>query len=341
MREYYCGHDAVVNIAEEFGGVFSEYIKNNDFAKTIVKDISSQQKRPLFSGLFFKWKPKIISDIIQRMFPNVVFFQLSKHCKAGITFQSKKLFDCLQEGQSTYVVDRFSSSDRPDPEGQPTIIIPIKMTKMQQGEMKFTDDPYNGEIPGFTELYKQSYPNANVLLILTDHSNRDEYRVEDRKGAKTYKAINMYADALIDIDKNFFSVQCENTTVDRISRYDSSHTEDEATSFFATFLKAHQINLSFIILQCSCLILVDYPEKGYYYYKRNDKRGDIAFYNCNTKVYYFIESKDLYSTLKSCANVEHNNLKSMAKKISDQLHNHYQQKFGALFYGTADEASKL
>ena len=75
------------------------------------------------------------------------------------------------------------------------------------------------------------------MLLLCDHTSRNEYNVESAKARKVYKAINKYADLVIDLNLNSFSRESENSGVENISRYENTFTtEDDVTSFFGTIL---------------------------------------------------------------------------------------------------------
>lgn len=243
--------------------------------------------------LAFKWKPKKFTGIIHEMFPATNFYQLSKNCKAGICFNTQSLIEEINK--CNLPKNCVTYFDRID---EPTIIIPTKLTKKNKGRIVATDDPYNGEISAFSEIYKQSWPNANIMLLLLDHSNNNEYSINNSSSRKIYKSICDYSNIVIDLSKKIQRI--EHTKPDIIQTIFTSIfvTEDNVTCFFETILLRHNITPSFINPPCgswSDFRLL--PTKKFYYYKRNDIRADIAFFLNGT--YFIGESKESYRKLKT------------------------------------------
>lgn len=339
MKDYYFDISKKEHTYLEFGSNSLEYMKNDNFEKNIINDIANKMNVPFFNkeGLFFDWKPKKIGEMIYNKFSDIRFYQLSKNCKAGITFETKKLIEKIQVGKKFYVDDLVKDVNAP------TIIIPIKLTKYEHGILVHTDDPYNGEIPAFANLYLQSFPNANVMLLLCDHTNKNEYIVESAKSRKVYKAINKYADLVIDLDLNSFDRESEKSKIENIGKYENIFiTEDDVTSFFGTILLSEGIDPSFLQPPCGSWSDIKlYPTDRYYYYNRNDERGDIAFFNEEEKIYYIGESKKNYSTLLLTLDKEYEKTKKLSDIILKELNYQYPFKLFAIFKGTKEEAKKI
>lgn len=339
MREYYFEENKIAHTVSEFGIDALSYMKQDNYEKILINDMKNKNNIPFFNKEYlpFEWTPKKIGNLVKEKFPSIKFYQLSKNCKAGITFETKKLIEILQVGKRFYVEDLIKDVE------EPTIIIPIKLTKYEHGVLVHTDDPYNGEIPAFANLYLQSFPKANVMLLLCDHTNANEYSVESAKGRKVYKAINKYADLVIDLDLNSFSRESENSGVENISRYENIFTtEDDVTSFFGTILLREGIDPSFLQPPCGSWSDIKlYPTDKYYYYNRNDERGDIAFFNEEEQTYYIGESKKNYSTLALTLEKEYEKTKKLSEIILKELDYKYPVKLFAIFKGNQDEAKKI
>lgn len=339
MKNYYFDSNKKEHTHSEFGANSLEYIRNENFEKNIIMNMKNKINVPFFvkEKLIFDWKPKKIGKTIKDKFDGIKFYQLSKNCKAGITFQTKCLIEKIQIGKKFYVEDLVRDVN------EPTIIIPIKLTKYEHGILKHTDDPYNGEIPAFANLYLQSFPNANIMLLLCDHTNKNEYIVESAKSRKVYKAIHKYADLVVDLDLNLFSRESEKSGIENINKYETTFTtEDDVTSFFGTILLREGIDPSFLQPPCGSWSDIKlYPTDKYYYYNRDDERGDIAFYNKDKDTYYIGESKKDYATLVSTLCKEYEKTKKLANIILKELDYKYPYKLFAIFKGTKEEAKKI
>lgn len=339
MKDYYFSSSKIKHTILEFGKDSLDYLKQENFEKIIVNDMKRRINPPFFTKekLIFDWNPKKIGDIINNKFFGIKFYQLSKNCKAGITFDTRLLIERIQVGKNFYVEDLIKDIN------EPTVVIPIKLTKFQHNERIFTDDPYNGEIPAFSNLYLQSFPNANIMLLLIDHTNNNEYNVEAAKGRKVYKAINKYADLVVDLDLNTFSRESESCTIESISKYENQMiTEDDVTSFFGTILISEGIDPSFLQPPSGSWSDIKlYPTNKYYYYNRDDERADIAYFNPADKTYYIGESKKDYHTFSSSLEHEYHKTQKLSKIILNELNNEYPSKMFALFKGNETEARKI
>ena len=338
IKNYYLAEERKEHFYDELGKSSLSYLEDENFEEKILNDIKNSNNVPFYKKdeLIFDWKPKGIGEWVSSTFDGIKFFQLSKNCKAGITFETSKLLEYLQEGKTFYIDDLIKDIN------EPTVIIPIKLTKNDSRNNRIipTDDPYNGEISAFSNLYLQSFNRANIMLLLLDHTNSNEYNVEGAKGRKVYKAINKYADLVIDMDLNSFSREAENATVELIGRYENEFTtEDDVTSFFGTILISEGINPSFLNPPCGSWSDIRlYPTDNYYYYKRNDERGDIAFYNPKENMYFIGESKKDFATLKNTLNNEVEKTKKLGDIIIENLPNGFKYKIFAIFKGNKEEA---
>ena len=109
-----------------------------------------------------------MNDILDGELSDISFYQLTKDCKAGITFETNKLIEFL----NTHSSHRGYFQDYIKNINYPTVILPTKFRKKDstRGRMINTEDPYNGEIPAFYELYNQSFGPINFVLLVFDHS---------------------------------------------------------------------------------------------------------------------------------------------------------------------------
>lgn len=341
MKNYYFSSEKMKSTKSEFGENRLSYMRNENFEDTIISDMKNKINTPFYKkeDMLFTWSPRKIKTVINELFSGIKFYQISKNCKAGITFDTEKLVNKLNEGKKEYVEDNLKSIK------VPTIIIPIKLTKNNKkiGKKELTDDPYNGEIPAFANIYLQSFSNANVMLLLCDHTNNNEYDVESAKGRKVYKSIDKYADIVVDLDLNLFSHEAENSRVEKKSKYEIQFTtEDDVTSFFGTILLNEGITPSFINPPCGSWSDIHlYPTDRYYYYNRNDDRGDIAFFDPDDQTYYFGESKKDYKTLALTLSDEYRKTKNLSDIVLSELNYEYPAKLFAIFKGTKEEAQKV
>ncbi len=341
MKNHYFSAEKIKETNNEFGEHNLKYMRDEHFEERIIFDMKNKKNNPLFEkgDLIFDWTPKKIAGVIHDLFPNINFYQISKNSKAGICFETKKMIEILNKGKKEYIEDYFKNVN------EPTIIIPIKLTKNDSKSNGIipTDDPYNGEISAFSNIYLQSFPNANVLLFLYDHSNKNEYNVEKAKTRKVYKAIDKYADIVIDLNLNIFSKTSESSKIENKSRYEEEFTtEDDVTSFFGTILLNEGITPSFINPPCGSWSDIHlYPSDKYYYYNRNDDRGDIAFFSITDSTYYIGESKKNFASLFGTMNHEFEKTKKLGEIISKELQGIYPTKYFAIFKGNSYEAKKI
>ena len=341
MKEYYFSDPKLEKTVSEFGSNNLSYMREEGFEKNILENINSEQNIPFFHAdkLVFEFNPtKINKEKFKQFFPDIKFMAISKNSTAGITFETAELVSFLNDKTKMYIEDLIENKIE-----EPTIIIPTKMTKKQNGKLIFTDDPYNGEIIAFANMYRQSFPEANIILLLCDHTNSNEYDVEDAKGRKIYKAIDKYADILIDLDYNVFSNESEKFRVEKRDRYEKIFTtEDDVTSFFGTILHSENIEVSFLNPPSGSWSDIKLlPSNGYYYLQRNEKRGDIAYFDREESIYYVGESKKDYSSLKNSLQDEYFKTKNLSEIIVNKLQNKYPYKTFAIFKGDEDEADKI
>ena len=355
MKSYYYGNDIerLANADEIFSSTCFQYVKNDKFEYNIVYDIKNKNNPPLFTKNLEKWKCKKykvlkdncelayyyqLNDILDSELSEINFYQLTNDCKAGITFETQKLISFLNNNSSHrgYFQDYIKNVN------YPTVILPTKFRKKDsnRGRMINTEDPYNGEIPAFYELYNQSFGPINFILLVFDHSNYTNYDIRSLQNTKTYRTINNYVDLVIDKDYNKMSNQSENAIEDIRDRYQNQFiTENDVTCLFKILLSMEDYELSFINPPSgSWSDLKLYPTKKFYYYAKNDERADIAFYEKNSNTYYVGESKDNYSSLKTTIHKEETKVNKVIKVISDNLNIEIKFKKFATFSGTIDEA---
>lgn len=335
MCNYY-RYDGVVP-KDEIDTLVRETILSEEFIDELTQSLvrGVPLDKPLFncdSIHAYKWKPKKITQNIETMFPLIDFYQLSKNCKAGICFDTDDLIIKINEhNPGKNCVSNFTHIEKP------TIIIPIKLTKLEHGKVVPTDDPYNGEISAFSELYRQSWPDANIMLLFVDYPN-NEYKVEKAMGRKIYKSISDYSNISIDMSMKILNLAHIKPQINS-NKFTNEHvTEDGVTCFFETVLLGEKITPSFINPpggSWSDMRLL--PTGDFYYYKRNDIRADIAFFLKDT--YFIGESKENYSTLVSDGvNNQYNKVIQVKNIIKKHLKINCKYKTFLLFCGTDAEA---
>lgn len=335
MCDYYRGN---IVKQDEFSKKVRNYILSEAFVDTLLQCINSKKKcDPLFEkkDIYFEWNPKGIKDRIKDMFPQIDIFQLSKNCKAGICFDTRSLIKEIDKNNKIYSSKYLSKFD------EPTIIIPIKLTKTDKGKLIPTDDPYNGEISAFSELYLQSFPNSNIMILLTDHTKLNEYDVELAENRKIYKSISNYASILVDMELKIFNHSTNKADRVNKSKFENTKiTEDSVTCFFETILMQENIEPSFINPPCgSWSDMRLYPTDLFYYYKRNDERADIAYYNLGT--YYIGESKDYCNSLKLTIEKEYSKVKKIESILQSNINKKIEYKTFVIFYGDVSEANDI
>lgn len=284
-----------------------------------------------------------IKEYMDDKFKGIHFYELSPKCPVGITFQTKELINRLEELKDTgdyYWVDTLN-------EELPTLFTLMRLTKKGKLELP---DPYNGRIPAFYELYQQSFPKMNNIILLIDHTNNKEYEVEDAKNMKIYKSINDYATMMIDLDFNIMSINCDKAVRDRRKKYVKEITEDNVTCFFETILKLENIKPSFINPPCSSWSdLRLYPTDNYMYVHRDSDRPDIAIYSANEEgdflkgTYYIGESKANVKEFKKddSYNKQINRIERLSKMIEQNIDLPIEYKTFILFYGKQEEVEKI
>lgn len=334
-----------------------DLLRKDDFEKEIVEKIKNKDKNyPLFFKDVFKWGPvstkefnldneKVgIKEHLENQFKDIDFYQLSPKCPAGITFNTAKLIDRLNEKKRTkdYFWDDSLNINIP------TIIILLRLTK--NGKLSLPD-PYNGRIPAFYELYKQSFGKINCIIYLMDHSNNNEYNPNYAKNMKIYKSINDYATIFIDRDLNIFDKNCDKAVKDSRKKYEEEITEDNVTCFFETILKMENIKPSFINPPCgSWSDFKLFPTNKFLYLKRDDDRPDIAYYipkdeklYYNDGTYYVGESKANYTSFKSKKkyNFEINRINRLVKIIDKEIEIKLKYKKFIIFKGIIKEGLQI
>lgn len=346
MRNYYFGdEEAVSKTNDEFGVDSIEYIRNENFPKSIVYDMRNKVNHPLFGeNLNFEWSPINWTEYIHDAFPDVKFLQLSKNCTMGITFETEKLVNILNSHNSVYVEDFFYRNGKSNLK-EPTVVISFPLTK--GNSHIFTSDPYNGAIPAFAEMYKQSFPKANILIHIRDHSVLNEYDINSAKGQKVYKAITKYADIVIDKSLKICSKESERAIQDEKNKYLSEKiTEDEVTSLLGTLLNIDNYEILFINPPSGSWSDINlYPYEDFYYVNRDSIRADVVFYNKDLDVYFVGESKDNYSTLRRTLSQEEVKTKALATEIKSQFKDKFDKvintKTFVVFSGTPEQGKEI
>ena len=336
MCNYY-RYDGIVP-KDEIDKRVRDTILSDEFVFDLTQHLiaNTPMNKPLFDGLSispYKWKPKKLTEAIEHMFPSVTFYQLSKNCKAGITFDTAALiWEINKHNHGINCVSYFKNVE------QPTVVIPTKLTKTEKGKLVPTDDPYNGEISAFSELYRQSWPKANIMLLFVDHSNAGEYDVTTAMGRKIYKSISDYSDISVDMSIKVLKLAHLKPQI-KEKKFENIHvTEDGVTCFFETVLLSESITPSFINPPCgswSDMRLL--PTADFYYYKRNDIRADVAFYHKGT--YFIGESKENYRTLINDGLLnQYNKVVQVKNIIKSHLKISCNYRTFLLFCGTDSEA---
>ena len=357
MRNYYYGNniERFVNSDVLFTEGNFDFVKNPYFAKNIVAAINNHENHPLFNRNLTPWRNKNytvkndcckdvyvfkLNEILDNELSNIKFFQLTGDCKAGITFDTPELISFLNKNSSHrgYFQDYIKRN-------LPTVILPTKFRKSDSKthQMISTQDPYNGEIPAFYELYNQSFGPINFVLLVFDHSNITNYSISAMQKTKVYRTINNYVNLVIDKDYNYLSNRSEEATIDSRNRYENEYiTENDVTCLLRILLSIDDIEPSFINPPSgSWSDLKLYPTNKFYYYARNDERADIAYYDRLNNTYYVGESKDNYNNLKSTLHREEEKVDKVIHIIDDNINMSIPFKRFAAFGGTIEEARKI
>lgn len=332
-------------------------LRKDEFEEEIVQKIENGDKNyPLFFEDISKWSPisrkefevdgeKVgIGKYIKNQLGDIDFYQLSPKCPVGITFDTIKLAERLEEVKDTgdyFWEDSLNLN-------LPTIIILLRLTKGGRLELP---DPYNGRIPAFYELYKQSYGKINCIIYLIDHSNKNEYDPEYAKNMKIYKSINDYATIFIDRDLNILDKNCDKAVRDSRKKYEEEITEDNVTCFFETILKMENIKPSFINPPCgSWSDFRLYPTDKFFYIKRDNDRPDIAYYipddekSCfDDGTYYVGESKASYISFRNTDkfNYEIDRINRLITIINEEIDVSLKYKSFIVFKGNAEDGSRI
>lgn len=335
-----------------------ELLRKEDFEEELVAKIQNKDKNyPLFwegnrsKKYISKWMPvtkksfevnneKVgIGEYLKNQFKGIDFYQLSPKCPVGITFDTEKLADKLSELKNT---GNYFWEDSLTLE-LPTIMILMRLTK--NGQLSLPD-PYNGRIPAFYELYKQSFGEMNCIIYLIDHSNQKEYDPELAKEMKIFKSINDYATILIDRDLNIFDKNCDKVVKDSKEKYKEQTTEDNVTSFFGTILNGENIEPSFISPPSgSWSDFKLLPTNKFFYLKRDSDRPDIAYFieqageNSEKGIYYVGESKASNKEFKTkeSYNREVDRINRFVQIIDRKIEIKVKYKTFILFKGTVQE----
>lgn len=330
-----CSYYSTV-VSKEFSKKIMDKLLDPNTPRKIVHDIKNKINEKFFDESdirLYDWKPKSISGLKDVIFSDLRIYQLSKNCIAGFCFDTRKLIDTIDSKNNVLSAPYFHNLD------EPTIIIPICLTKKQRNKLVRTDDPYNGAISAFSEIYKQSFPKANVMLLLTDHNLANNYDVLQSKNHKIYKSITRYADILLDLDLQIFDKYSSYTYKVSPSRFTHLKvTEDNVVCFFDSILSSFGIVPSFLNPPCgSWSDLVLFPTSKFYYFKRNDIRADIAYYL--PKKYHIGEAKDSFSNLLHSISNEYNKVISIKNIIENEISDSsIDYNTFCIFYGAKEEA---
>lgn len=342
-------------------------LREDNFEDVIVSKILSEDKDLKFFNVedfqqvkdneLLKWNPvtakeyevnndKVgIKKYIENQFPDIEFYGICNKAPVGITFDTQKLINRLNKIRD-YNNYFWQDSLNPD---YPTIITLLKLTK--NGVLSLPD-PYNGRIPAFYELYKQSFGKINNIIYLMDHSTAEEYEPYEARQMKIYKAINDYATVLIDRELNIFDKHTDYAVRESRSRYELNTTEDNVTCFFETILKLEDITPSFINPPCGSWSDVKlYPTDKFLYINREDDRPDIAYYLPKNKkmflvngVYYIGESKASYNNFRNdvAFNREVERIDRLINKIKQAINiNNIEYRNFVIFAGKEDDATQI
>lgn len=340
-----------------------DLLRKETFEDEVINKIERKDKNyPLFfegdrtNKYLFKWSPASskeyivndeevgIKEYLNSQFDGIDFYELSPKCPVGITFDTEKLVNKLFELKDTGDYFWEDSLDF----NKPTIIILIKLTK--NGVVSLPD-PYNGRIPAFYELYKQSFGDINSIIYLMDHSDANEYDTNRAKDMKIYKSINDYATIFIDRDLNVLDKNCDKSVRDSRSKYKEEITEDNVTCFFETILKKENIKPSFVNPPCgSWSDFKLYPTDKFMYLKRDADRPDIAYFIPENRrfshikgIYYVGESKAEYKSFKKVDkyNKEVDRVDRLVTLISDEIDLPLAYRTFVLFKGTEAQGVEL
>lgn len=197
----------LLNNTEKFVEELLDYIYETSKTK-ISKYLSESKVLNFDKNKFSKWtsynKKQNISDIINFLIENnktpssyikrssKIGFVDTKLCKE---FLNNKFPDRKEEITKKMDETKYKES----------ILIPLRIHKLSNGNLTFSPDPESGEIVAFSELFgydlynKKTRPIIGYCIVDTP----TKFDINDKKGTKLYKALAEYIDILI-IDNDKF-----------------------------------------------------------------------------------------------------------------------------------------
>lgn len=243
--------DGIINHTDDFISSLLKYMYDDDkdfIQKYPVDDLAADN--------FVNWtayrNKKYISDLLK-------FLELhGEQAKSYIKGQSKIGF-ANTELCKQFITEKFPASERTvsgilDPVLYPTtLIMPLRIHKMSNGQLTFSPDPESGEIVAFCELFgytiNKEKKHPVIGYVTVDAGER--FNIDDKRGTKLYKALAEYVDILIVNNTNVVTkfnneLHDTNFTPKSISEiHPISKTEEMA--IVATYLTQTTINANWTL----------------------------------------------------------------------------------------------
>lgn len=189
--------DGIINHTDEFVSSLLRYIYDDD--KGFIKKYPIDD---LVAANFVNWtayrNKKYISDLLKFLEDNGQRAQSYMRGQAKIGFANTEL--C-----KSFMCEKFPDSIKAissvlNPENSPTtLVMPLRIHKVSNGQLTFSPDPESGEIVAFCELFgytvKKEKKHPVVGYVTVDAG--DNFNIDDKQGTKLYKALAEYIDILI------------------------------------------------------------------------------------------------------------------------------------------------
>lgn len=189
--------DGIIKHTDDFVSSLLKYIydDNKDFIKKYPID-------SLVAANFVNWtaysNKKYISDLLKFLENHGQIAQSYMQGQAKIGFANTELcksFMCEKFPNSIKDISRILNPDV----SKTTLVMPLRIHKVSNGQLTFSPDPESGEIVAFCELFgytaKKEKKHPVIGYVTVDAG--DKFNIDDKQGTKLYKALAEYVDILI------------------------------------------------------------------------------------------------------------------------------------------------
>ena len=205
--------DLIINNTDKFVESLLDYIYEED-PKIADKYINNSELIKFDNNKFENWTSY---DNKQNIKSIISFLKGYESAPTSYIGRSSKIGFANTELCNRFFSEKFPDYKRKIDEildckkYKETLLIPLRIHKISNGNYTFSPDPESGEIVAFSELFgynlkgKKERPTIGYCIVNTP----DSFDILDKKGTKLYKAIAEYIDILVINDK-FFITDLEN-----------------------------------------------------------------------------------------------------------------------------------